>query len=208
MAIRFTLVLTFPGLVHCAILYGSSLLEWLAITALIVAALLDHLLKWNGRSWTLLLVLMLVAAGLVRIDEGRNLLVLPSLAIPASLSVIFGSSLRHSSTPLVTRYAALLHPEMPAELYCYTRGVTVAWTATCALILAINSILLILGSRAAWSAFANGYSYLILGAVFALEYAFRRWHFRHIPQPTLSEYARVLTQNSPSGINKLHQTPP
>ncbi len=78
---------------------------------------------------------------------------------------------------VIERLARLRHPDLPPEGVIYTRRVTQVWCG----------FFVVNGAVAAWTAFAasretwvlyNGLiAYLLMGALFAGEWLFRRWRF-------------------------------
>ena len=89
------------------------------------------------------------------------------------LGVIFGRTLAAGHEPLCTRFARLIHGNLPAEEERYTRRVTLAWTVFFALIFLVSCVLYLSRFLAAWSLFANIVSPLLILAMFVVEYAIR-----------------------------------
>lgn len=89
---------------------------------------------------------------------------------------LFAASLLHPPS-VIERLARLRHPDLPPEGVAYTRRVTQVWCG----------FFVVNGGVAAWTAFAasretwvlyNGLiAYLLMGALFAGEWLFRRWYF-------------------------------
>lgn len=101
-----------------------------------------------------------------------------------ALAFVFGRTLRAGREPLVTRFARVIHEgDIPSEVEHYTRRVTLVWT-TFFLLVAGTSIALYAGHwRVAWSLLANVGSPVLVGLMFAIEYAVRRRalpHWRHV----------------------------
>ena len=93
--------------------------------------------------------------------------------IYALLGLMFGRTLGKGQTPLVTQFAALLHPHMSAPHTRYAGQVTIAWTIYFAATAAISTGLFFLADFAAWSLFANVLGTPLTIAMFVLEYAIR-----------------------------------
>lgn len=99
----------------------------------------------------------------------------PILMNALMLSVFAASLVTPPS--VIERLARLRHPDLPPEGVIYTRRVTQVWCG----------FFVVNGSVAAWTAFAasreawvlyNGLiAYLLMGALFAGEWLFRRWRF-------------------------------
>ena len=52
----------------------------------------------------------------------------------------------------------------------------------------------------AWSLFTNFVCYALMGLMFAGEYAWRRWKFRHLPHPGFAAFVRFLVQTNPRSL--------
>lgn len=95
------------------------------------------------------------------------------VAINLALAAVFGRTLAHGRTPLVTQFARMVHGELPAEVQRYTRQVTIAWTALFLGIVAASCTLFFGGWTAAWSFLANFLNPVLMVAMFVVEYAVR-----------------------------------
>jgi uncharacterized membrane protein len=105
---------------------------------------------------------------------------------------LFARSLRAGDMPIVTRVATKIRGELPVELKIYTRHVTQCWVAIL-IVMAVGSLLLaLLASRELWSLMTNIIQYVLMGAVFVLEYAYRRWRFRHLSHESFATMIAAL----------------
>jgi uncharacterized membrane protein len=89
----------------------------------------------------------------------------------------FGRTL-WSPPPFVERFARLQNPNLGPVEVAYCRRVTQVW---CLFFIVNGSIALALalkGSLKAWALYCGCISYLLIGALFAAEYLYRRWRFR------------------------------
>jgi len=111
------------------------------------------------------------------------LLYLPPIAIPLGLGLLFGRSLLPGRRPLVSAFAEEVMGERRPERAGYTRGVTWLWTVVFAGLVIESTVLALTASTERWSLFANLINYLIIGAVFVLEFLWRSVHFREQPAP-------------------------
>ena len=104
------------------------------------------------------------------------------LAFQIGLDGVFGWTLRHGREPLVTRFARMVHGQLPPESERYTRRVTLAWTLFFGALAGTASALYLWSSVARWSVFVNLLTPLLIGLMFAGEYVVRRLsfpNFRH-----------------------------
>lgn len=91
----------------------------------------------------------------------------------ALLCAAFGRSLQGGQTPMISRFARIVHGSLSPALVRYTRSVTWAWTLYFGGIAALSLLLFWLAPIAAWSAFANLLGIPLLVLMFAGEYAVR-----------------------------------
>jgi len=189
---RALLLLAYPPLAHLAVISKSRSLTFAALALLIVVLCYAPLQQGRHGAWPVLLGALAIAASLAAAGDGLWLMVALSLGLPALVLAGFARSLRAGATPLITGIAARLHQPLPAELRRYTRALTQLWCGVIAVLMAVEVALITLATPTDWSRYANGYAYALLGGVFAVEYAYRRWRFRTLPQPRLSTYLRAL----------------
>ncbi len=90
-----------------------------------------------------------------------------------ALAFVFGRTLFAAREPLVTRFARILHGELPPEVLRYTRQVTVAWTIFFLALFTLSCVLYLGRLLPAWSLLANLLSPLLVGSMFVIEYAVR-----------------------------------
>lgn len=143
--------------------FGRSRLRFLAVVALLAGATLLWL-EWERfeRHFPSLFFLE---------HAGANLL----------LAFIFGRTLTGDQEALCTRFARIIHDQLPPEVERYTRQVTLAWTIFFLALFTLSSGLYFGGLLAAWSFFVNFLSPLLVGAMFVVEYIVRHrvlphWH--------------------------------
>jgi uncharacterized membrane protein/3-hydroxymyristoyl/3-hydroxydecanoyl-(acyl carrier protein) dehydratase len=121
-------------------------------------------------------IVAVVSAGAsVVTGEPRALLVLPSLS-QAAFAGVFFSSLR--STPLVEHFARMQKPNLTAEQVRYCRSVTVVWGVILTLASAFGLVLAVWAPIAVWTAFTAVGCYVLIAAVFSIEYVVRKIRFR------------------------------
>lgn len=207
--------LAYPVLAHVAILSGRPGLVLASIALLGVLLLLEPLRR--GRAWAWL-VLLAGAAGLWQLDDPRFAtlpLFAPPVLITAGVAWLFGRSLARDATPLIERIArAMTGAELDDERRRYARQVTLAWAALTGALAVVNLVLALLaepqglllaaGVRphvtvplATWSLFANLVNYLVLGAMFVVEFAWRRHRFPDEPHGRFVDFVRGIARLGP-----------
>ena len=191
------LILAYPLLVHLAVVLHQPLLQWLALCCLVAVPLYPRLRAGHLLNWLIYLALAAALFLLTRAGGGRYALFLPPIVFPLIGAWFFGRSLRVGEVPLITRIArASRGGNLPAELAPYTRGVTWLWTLTLAGMALLSLLLAVFAPLELWSLFTNFLNYLILGALFPLEYLWHRWRFRHLEHPSFIGHIRnVATLN-------------
>ena len=105
------------------------------------------------------------------------LLFVPPIVINAMLAWLFGRTLVHGRVPLIARFAQIEQGTLSAELAIYTRTLTWLWTLLFIAAALLSSALAMSGHRDAWSLFTNFINYLLVGALFLGEFAYRRRRF-------------------------------
>ena len=95
------------------------------------------------------------------------------IIISLSFAGAFGFSLVYPPT-IVERFARITHPDLPPSGVAYTKKVTIVWLIFLICNAAISAVTALWGSLELWTLWNGLISYLIMGILFAVEYAFRR----------------------------------
>src|SRR5262245_33412566 len=115
------------------------------------------------------------------------------LLVNLSLCALFGRTLLGGREPMIARFARLERGgDLPPDLVLYARRLTWIWTAFFALMAATSLGLALWGTVTAWSLFTNVVNYLLVALLFAGEYAWRRFRFRHYHHASPREILRRL----------------
>jgi uncharacterized membrane protein len=169
---------SFAVLAHASIVEGVPPAVG-ALLSLIPIVLIAANLVRRSRHRVAVLAVVALAAVAIALGWGTlerhfpSLFFLEHAGVNLLLAIVFGRTLAAGHDPLVTRFARLLHREVPPEVEAYTRRVTVAWTVFFATLFVLSCVLYLGGFLAAWSALANIASPLLVGAMFVVEYAIR-----------------------------------
>jgi len=190
-------ILAYPALVHLSVLTGSPSLSGLALVALYCGFVYPALARRRPWAWAGLALAAVGSAWLVRQDAQLYALYLPPIVLPAALALSWARTLRPGGTPFVTRLATAVRGPLSPESAAYTRGVTVLWVAVFVVLALIGAAAAVWGSPQLWSSVTNVYSPALIGLVFAVEYAYRRWHLRHEPHP---DFVTFLLQTARAGV--------
>jgi uncharacterized membrane protein len=189
------LALGYPLLAHLAVILHEQWLQWLALVWLLMVSLSGALLHRRPWAWIVFILGSAALYALVTMNQGLYALYVPPAVIPAALFILFARSLREGETPLVTNVATAIRGEpLPPDLLVYTRHVTQLWCVVCLALFISAVTLAVWASPPLWSLMTNIVHYLVLGAVFVLEFAYRRIRFRHHEHTGLLQYLRRLAQ--------------
>lgn len=208
--------LAYPVLAIAGALTHRQVFPLLALLSLLTAVMLPRLLSRRVGPWLCWLGL-LVAMLLLSL---RGLAGLLLEAVPVLINVLlaygFGRTLR-TSRPLVARFILAIEGAgrlVQPGVAKYARQLTGFWTlllATQAVVLAVlllcadrSGLLVRLGLASPlpiperWAAaWLHVGGYILLGAVFVLEYGYRRWHLRHLEHAGLREIMRQMPRQWP-----------
>lgn len=193
----FWLALGYPLLAHLAVVFEAARLQWLALLWLVAISLWGALAARRAWAWGVLLASAGLLYWLVARGGGVYALYVPPAVIPAALFVAFARSLRPGAEPWITRVAVVMRgAPLPTPLIAYTRHVTMMWCGVFVVMFASAVALAIWATPQLWSLMTNVVHYLVLGAVFALEFAYRRIRYRHLEPWGLFEYLRRLVRTN------------
>jgi uncharacterized membrane protein len=188
---------SYPLFAHVAILSGRPAMIAASIGLLAVLVLFPGLRRFRPISWLLLIAAAIGLCEVTRSGHALLLLFLPPILINGFMAWVFGGTLLNGRTPLIERAMILLHgsaKNVTRDMAWYARRLTLIWTvlflamATVNIMLAAlanpGGLLLSAGLRPpitvpleAWSLFANVLNYVIVAAMFALEYMVRLRRF-------------------------------
>ena len=193
------LALLYPILAHLGVWLQNPYLQWLALVALLVAIMSGPLT--SRRLWTLVWAWSALSVGaaalyfLTRYGGGIYMLYVPPIALPTFILYLFARSLRTGGTPLVTRFAEIMRGEpLPPALRVYTRRVTQMWCAVATALIVSGVGAALWASPELWSLITNVVHYVVLGAVFFLEFMYRRIRHAELQPWGFMQYIRRLVR--------------
>ena len=111
------------------------------------------------------------------ITNNRGLLLLMPSATQLGFAWVFASSLR-AKVPLIEQFARIQKAELSAEEIKYCRTVTWIWAIYLAACAVTGVVLAWAASPEVWAIFTGVGSYVLVAALFAAEYSFRKLRFR------------------------------
>ncbi len=217
------LALAYPVLAHAAIAGRSIALAVAAIATLAAAALLPALARGRAAAW---IAAPLIAFACWRLSQARIPelpLYAPPVLVPAFMGWLFGQTLLPGRTPLIAQLIRHMHSggerEPEPDVWRYARTLTQVWTLLFIAIATVNLVLaavaspdgLLLAAGIAppftapqvwWSLFANVIGYLIVAALFVIEYAWRRHRFPEQPYRNMFDFLRRMAAAMPRLIGR------
>lgn len=178
-------VVGYPVLMHWLLTSGQWPLATLLL-ALAPFALLPLSLLGAGQTlWAALAaatMLGLSAWGWQALLQQQELIyLLQNVGMQGLMAAIFGHTLLGGQEPLISQLARRIHQDDYSDAIArYTRQATWAWTLYFVVMGLASIVLFVVAPLTVWSYFVNFISFLTLGAMFAGEYAVRRWRLRGI----------------------------
>lgn len=211
------LALGYPLLAHAASHWRSPVLALAAGVLLVVLVALPGLARRSPAGWIVLAAGLATLAALAVLGNPQLPLFLPPVAINAVLAWIFGHTLARGRVPLIERLVRLLHPPqdpLDPRVPGYARRLTLLWAllfTVLALVAALLATLAVPGGLldaagiappfavplSTWSLWANVLGYLLVGALFAGEYAWRRRVFPTQPYRDFADFSRQVAAAGP-----------
>ena len=189
------LAISYPCVVHAAIVSGSELLTVLAVAILGTLLLAPGLRAGNPVAWITAPFLAMGIVWLLHAHIGWLPLYVyaPPVLINFFVAWIFGRTLLAGRTPLIERLVRLLHePDAALDpaILIYARRLTLTWAVLLSGLGLASLWLALYATPRTWSLFANLLSYLIVGGFFLAEYAYRQRRFPQQPYRNIFDFMR------------------
>lgn len=192
----FSLALAYPLALHAGVVNDNLLAPSLILLLLLMTWGVLELINRRFTGWLLISVALLGAAWLlIEQPDTVKLLQLPPIAINISLFALFTMTLLPHQTPLITRFAILMHKdERPLTDYerRYTRLVTLFWSGMFAFLTIESALLAQFATTETWSIFTNFVNYLLVIAGLLIEYRIRIKKLPHLEHPGFLNFVRLV----------------
>jgi len=163
---------SYPAVAH----FGKPM-SALAVLGALVAYLLAAVWIHNALRW--LAPPVAGAAVYWLAPPAEWVLFVPPVVINLALAWVFGRTLLRGRVPLISRFALMEQTTLSPEVAAYTRLLTWVWTLLFVGAAITSLVLALSGHHDAWSLFTNLINYLLVGALFLGEFAYRRVRFRN-----------------------------
>ena len=184
-----------------------------ALVALAPMLLLALLMAWRSARRALALLLWL--AGCAALYALKDWLIahyhwvflLEHAGTYSMLCATFGRTLCPGETPMISRFARIVHGGLTPALVRYTRAATWAWTVYFGAIAGLSLLLFWLAPIGLWSAFAYLLGIPLLGLMFAGEYAARCYLLPPADRAGPLEAIQAYRQASSKGLSRAGSPP-
>ncbi|MBV2121588.1 MAG: hypothetical protein KUF74_09045 [Candidatus Thiodiazotropha sp. (ex Ctena orbiculata)] len=190
------LALAYPLVLHFGVLSGGLIAPSLILMLLLANWGVLELIKGRLSGWLIIATALLgIAWLLLEMPDTIQLLKLPPIAINGSLFTLFTMTLLPGQTPLITRFAELLHKderELNDYERLYTRRVTQFWSGMFAFLTVESAYLAYFADTETWSLFTNFVNYLIVIAGLLIEYRIRERKLPHLEHPGFWNFVRLV----------------
>lgn len=203
-AAAITLGIAYSVLAHLAAAAAApGLLDALVAIAPLVG--LAFVMAWRSSRRAPMLALFLAACALLYGISGwlvahyQWVFLLQHAGMYAMLCGAFGRTLWGGQTPMISRFARIVHGSLSPALVRYTRSVTWAWTLYFGAIAGLSLLLFWLAPIAVWSAFANLLGIPLLVLMFVGEYAVRWYVLPAADRAGPLEAIRAYRQSTSNG---------
>lgn len=185
---------------------GLALALLPALAMAFAAAARSRLRAWLVPLWIAACAALWSARASLAMHFGWGLY-LEHVSFNLAMALLFGRTLMPGNTPLCTQFAVLIHNGAPAPAVVrYTRHVTLAWTLFFVATAAVSTLLFAATPIVTWSTFANYLSLPLVGVMFAVEHACRRFVLPGEPGPGIIEAIRAYRQTTQRPVPRA-QTP-
>lgn len=162
--------LAYPFVIHVAWQQGAGRWLLLALAALwLLRALWTQPGQPGGR---MLPIVALGFCAVAALGTRPSMLLWYPVLINLAFCAVFGLSLR-TGVPVVEKLARLREPDLPPAGVRYTRRVTQVWTAFFAMNALCAAAITLFAPLTWWTAYNGAISYVLMGLLFAVEWAVR-----------------------------------
>lgn len=188
----FAAIVSYPFVIHYLVLneyYQQASFYILTVVFLLVVQNIIQGHKWLA---FILIVLTLSFAITLWLDS-KMVVFLPPILIPIALAYIFGKTLIGNNTAFITVLAQKIrNTDIGEREIKYTRNVTKIWFLFFIICIIEAILLAYFADVATWSFFTNFVNYILIAALFIIEYSVRRIVLNDLDHPSFVSFIKKL----------------
>jgi uncharacterized membrane protein len=188
------LAFSYPLVLHLGVISGNLLPATLVMLLILGSWGTLELSKSHVSGW---LLIGIALTGVLWLWLGKpdmvKLLHLPPILINGILFLMFSMTLLPDRTPLITRFAQLMHEQerpLKALETHYTLRVTQIWSGIFAFLTLESIWLAFWATEETWSLFTNFINYLLVGIAMLIEYRIRVHRLPHLEHPGFLRFVK------------------
>ncbi len=201
---------SYPPLAHLAALSGRPGLIAVSIGWLLMLVLLPALRRRSLPAWVALAAGLSGLFAITGSSVPLRMQFLPPILMFGFMAWVFGHTLRRGRTPLIESVIRALNgsdDSLDENVLSYARRLTAVWTALFVLLGVNNTVLALCAEPdgllltfglqpvvtvplSLWSLFANVLNYLLVAALFVVEFLYRQRRFPQQPYRGLLDFTR------------------
>lgn len=172
------MLVLYPVIVVVGLTYIGVRWTALILLVLIGRRILLHIIANREGTRVILYqaIAMATIIGVAAVSESPFALRVAPFVISLTFITLFVTSFR--TTPIIERFARLKSPNLSDAEVAYCRKLTKVWVG----VLFANSVLVFIAAfiedKTVWTLLVGPGSYALIGAVFVVEYPYRKWRFR------------------------------
>lgn len=184
------MTLGYPVALHIAVIYGyTEAAVWMLFVLAVSRSLLVFASTPPVATRLMAPAVALIALASLAVGDTAALY-LPPILIAAALFQLFSHTLLPGEEPLISRLARRLDEVEDERSLRNAWGWTWVWTLFFAAMLIESVLLALFAPIEIWSLFTNFINYLLIAALFVLQFLYRMVYFRRLP--TMQSLRRVL----------------
>lgn len=188
----FAAIVSYPFVIHYLVLneyYQQASFYILTIVFLLVVKNIIQGHKWLAA----VLMVLTLSFGITLWLDSKMVVFLPPILIPIALAYLFGKTLIGNNTAFITVLAQKIrNTDIGEREIKYTRNVTKIWFLFFIVCIIEDILLAYFADVATWSFFTNFVNYILIAALFIIEYSVRRIVLSDLDHPSFVSFIKKL----------------
>ena len=188
----FAAIVSYPFVIHYFVLneyYQQASFYILTIVFLLVVQNIIQGHKWLA----VILIILTLIFGITLWLDSQMVIFLPPILIPLALAYLFGKTLIGNNTAFITVLAQKIrNTDLDEREIKYTRNVTRIWFVFFIACIIEDILLAYFADVTTWSYFTNFVNYILIAALFIIEYSVRRVVLSDLDHPGFIVFIKKL----------------